>query len=274
MIWTPSTSSMCRRFMTTTADAEPTTALIYALGGGRGHAQRAVVLAERFSRSLVLHQCDEPPVRLPAGCQLQQIGPQWSIKPLRDLLLSASGWAETLLIDTFPGGVAGEVDHDVLSRYANTVLLRRYVRPGSYPDYEMRAAAFAEQWLPYAATNCEWDGAVPGRYIGSATRRLELAEGQPCELVVVGNPSQLPPAWTEALPADTKWLDGPFAALPRARRYLSIGAGHNISYELRRLGADAAFVPLERRYDDQFRRADRHGAGIYSGAELRAFLEA
>jgi hypothetical protein len=53
---------------------------------------------------------------------------------------------------------------------------------------------------------------------------------------------------------------------------LSVGAGYNIVHELKTLGTNARFFPLERRYDNQFLRAARSDQALVSASELDAWL--
>ena len=151
-------------------------------------------------------------------------------------------------------------------------LVRRYLRPGTYEDEEALAARFDLQLLPYEEALCEWEGAVPGFHLGPLVRRLQVASGAPWDLAIVGEPGRLPSGWRAALPERTTGVSGPFHALPRARAYFGSGAGHNLTYELLSTGVPFRVLPEERSHDDQFRRADRLGVGVYSRDELRAFL--
>jgi hypothetical protein len=238
-------------------------AVIYALGGGLGHLTRALLVARGFARATVLHHAAVRPA-LPTHATLVRV----EHGDVGDLPRDT----ETLVVDTFPAGLAREIDDRVLRAFAHTVLLRRYIRPGTYDDDEALAARFDAVLLPYPAAACEWEGGADGLHVGHVVRDLVRDDGPEAPLAVIGNPGVLPPAWRERLPPETRFVAGPFARLPRAARYLAVGAGYNLCYELARLGVDFRAVPLERRYDDQFRRADRLDVGLYDRDALERWL--
>jgi hypothetical protein len=237
-------------------------AVIYALGGGRGHLARARALARRFGTDVpILQQADaDAPHHLPQHVGVDAVH-AWLREQLRD--------ADWLVVDTFPGGVAHELTDAILRLADRTALVQRYVRPGSYIDYNRLAARFDEVLLPYSPEQCEWEG-TKGTYVGPLVRELAL-EGQ-ADVAVIGASSHMPRRWREALPSSTTYIHGPFDTLPAARRVLTVGAGYNLVYELDALGAKAAHVPLTRRYDDQFRRAGLLGRTITTRAELERFV--
>lgn len=236
-------------------------AVIYALGGGLGHLTRALLVARGFARATVLHASAVRPALATHATLVRT-------SDARDALRGA----ETLVVDTFPAGLRREVDERALRRFDRTVLLRRYVRPGAYEDDEALAARYDAVLLPYPAEACEWEGAADGLHVGHVVRELIREDGDEAPLAVLGDAAVLPPAWRALLPARTRFVAGPFARLPRAARYLSIGAGYNLCYELRGLGVDHRAVAQERRYDDQFRRADRLGVGLYDRDALARWL--
>lgn len=240
--------------------------IVYALGGGRGHAVRATNLCERLGGGVVLHQCDDPPaaggveaVRLPADADRA-----WVRAFVRD---AARGGR--LVVDTFPGGLAHELDDATLAVAARTALVRRFVREDAYPAYRALAARYDERWLPYDAGSSEWDEPADDACVGPIVRGIGRDGDAP--LTVIGDAGRLLPGWRALLPAGTRFVSGPFAALPRGP-VLGLGAGYNLVWELVSAGFDAAFVPVEKRYDDQHRRAGLLGRSITSRADLVAFL--
>lgn len=48
----------------------------------------------------------------------------------------------------------------------------------------------------------------------------------------------------------------------RCRKLLAVGAGYHSFYELLGMGLDLRFLPVRKRYDDQFRRAERFGLAL------------
>jgi hypothetical protein len=238
-------------------------AVVYALGGGLGHLTRALLVARGFARATVLHASPVRPA-LATHATLVRVEHGDVTDHLRD--------ADTLVVDTFPAGVARELSDKILRPFARTVLLRRYIRPGAYEDDEALAARFDAVLLPYPADDCEWEGTADGLHVGHIVRDLSVEDGAEAPLAVLGNAEVLPPAWRALLAPDTVFVAGPFSRLPRAARYLSVGAGYNVCHELARLGVDFRAAPLERRYDDQFRRADRLGVGLYDRDALERWL--
>lgn len=253
---------------------EPSSTLIYALGGNRGHLTRAVNLARRKGPSVVLHQCQLPhAVSATAQIELEPVPLSWGPNQLREYVFRRADEARHLVVDTFPGGVSHELDDSVLDAYEERTLVRRYVRPGTYDNYDELASRFDEVALPYDPSRCEWEGCVDGRYVGPLTRDVSLEDSPEISLVTIGPLGLLPRRWPELFPEDAVNISCPFQSLPRARRYLAIGAGHNLIYELDQLGVSYAAYPLEQRFDDPFRRVDRLGVGIFSRTQLRTFLE-
>lgn len=244
-------------------------ALVYAPGGGLGHLTRALVVARTLpGRVHVWHQA---PRALPApdGVRQRRLPAAWGPERVAAALRRAARAAPLLVVDAFPGGLEGELGPDVLGAFRRRVLVARHVRPGAYPRYEARARAYDLRLLPYPPGDCEWDGAAPGVHVGHLLRDLPLdGDGLVAPLVVLGDPARLPAGWRARLPAGTRVVSGWTPRLPRARAYLSLGAGYHASYELARLGVRHGLVPVERRYDDQFRRAARRGAGVHTRADL------
>ncbi len=265
-------------------------AVIYALGGGLGHLSRALALTRVIDVAAILHRASGalPDIDLPSGVRLIGVDAAWTPARLRASLADLARTAPVLVVDTFPGGVAHELDDATLAGFAHRALIRRYLRPGAYDDEAALAARVDVALVPYRRGLCEWDGesalasgdargadgcACTGAHVGFLVRGLRVDVSQAeLDLVVIGDADRLPPGWRSLLPARTGHLSGPFRALPAARRYLAMGAGHNLVYELLEAGACFAAVPCERRYDDQFRRADRLGIGIHARADLARWL--
>ena len=262
-----------RRVLSELAAAAPVA--VYALGSGAGHLTRALNLVRRLRvRAVVLHLAGAvSPAAVPAGSRLVAVDPGAVREEAPRLLQQLAPTTRALLVDTFPGGLARELDDALLGRFRLRALLRRHLRPGSYEDDAALADRFDLTLLPYTPERCEWEGAVAGVHVGPLVRRLALADGTAWELAVVGDAARLPAGWRAALPCRTVFVAGPFRRLPRARRVLALGAGHNLIYELDALGVPFRALPQERAYDDQFRRADRLGVGVYERAQLLSFLE-
>jgi hypothetical protein len=253
-------------------------AVIYALGGGLGHLSRALVLARKIDAVAILHRGAETAAETVAGMdapgvRLIGVDTGWTPSDLRACLARCAGEAPVLVVDTFPAGVAHELDDATLDRFEHRVLVRRYIRPGSYEDEAALAARFDAALVPYTEAQCEWDGEVDGAHVGFLVRELAVERGAAeLDLVIIGDAGRLPPGWRALLPERTRQVAGRFRALPAARRYLGTGAGHNLTYELHQAGVCFAVMPCERRYDDQFRRADRLGAGVYTREDFAGWL--
>ena len=243
----------------------------YALGGGRGHVTRVLAYLARLGDPNVVVLHSGAPMAAPRpGMRLITVHSPEEVCATIETL----GAAEHLIVDTFPGGLFHELSEELLGAFAKTTLIKRFVRSGSYDDYESLAARFGEQLLPYPATGCEWDGEVAGRYVGYVTRPLRRRGEGEAPLCVIGPPDELPSGWQHHLPPETEWVFGPLHSLPKARRYLALGAGYNLTYELKQLRVDARTVPRERRWDDQYARAERLGMGLHNTDALRRWLAA
>ncbi|MEO1272868.1 MAG: hypothetical protein AAFX99_32675 [Myxococcota bacterium] len=69
-----------------------------------------------------------------------------------------------------------------------------------------------------------------------------------------------------------RWIRGAFELLPDAP-VVAVGAGYNTTYELLTLGLPFALVPLEKRFDDPWRRAGLLGRALHTRGQLGTFLE-
>jgi hypothetical protein len=157
-------------------------------------------------------------------------------------------------------------------------LIRRFVKPLSYPGYQALAARFDEHILPYDADRSEWldDDIVTSRratIVGPLVRPLPVAAGPRAPLTIIGDPARLGSGLCARLPRATLIARGPLTSLPAARAYLATGAGYNLAYELDALGAPYGLLPAERRFDDQFRRADLLGRAIVDAEGIDRLID-
>jgi len=236
-----------------------------------GHLARAAALArQRVGPATILHSAPRP-VRAP-GCRLVAPPPGAGRPWLRAFLERALEAPRRLLVDTFPGGLFGEITDAALARARERILVQRYVRPGARPGYEALAARYDARWLPYPADRCEWEGEIGGEHVGPLARPIPLA-GPRAPLVVIGDPARLPPGWRRLLPPGCVTVNGPFDALPPAGGYVCVGAGYGLTWELVGAGLRALHLPLPRRYDDQHRRALMLGRAALTRADLAAFIQ-
>ncbi|MEO1269974.1 MAG: hypothetical protein AAFX99_17985, partial [Myxococcota bacterium] len=110
--------------------------LIYAPGGGLGHLTRAVNVARLLGPATIIHTSrwlgsvcppDVNLVAVPAG--------QRTASALSALLDRLMGAVRMLIVDTFPGGLAGELTDAILERVGCRVMVQRYLKTEAYPDY-------------------------------------------------------------------------------------------------------------------------------------------
>lgn len=248
--------------------------VFYALGAGSGHLRRALLLTTRAELRgagavSVLHQCDRVDhVEIPEGVRLVHVPRAMSLATWTDELAKALEGAATLVVDTFPAGIAHELGDALLRPALRTILVRRYMRPDSYDDYEELCRRYDEVWSPYPEEGSENEDAFDNeRFIGHVVRRIPIgAEENDLDLCVLGARASVPAGWR--LPARTRFVHGRFDMLPRARCYLALSAGYHSSYELAAAGVSFGLVPRDKRYDDEFRRAERLGKMVLSGSDL------
>jgi hypothetical protein len=230
--------------------------LVYAVGGGRGHAARARRIAELLGGAEIVDA-------IPNGTTRDE----W-----RRAIAAKLDAIDLLIVDTFPAGVARELDDELLARATKRALVVRHVKAGSYDGYDDLARAYDVRVAPYPAPLCENDCALCTAHAGFLVRDVAIDPRHRAACVVVGDARALAPGVRARIPHGAHVASSPFDALPSAAAYLAIGAGYNLTYELFLAGARAAHVPFERRYDDQFARADRIGRAIHSSRDLERFF--
>ncbi len=263
--------------------------LIWATGGGLGHATRGRVLGERLAAEgdavTVVHSApdaagaSEPPVNT---VSLQEWAGDRSVATVRSALEAALRSVDRLVVDTFPLGVDGALRGVSIPERVETVLVARWVDRARVPEwpagqaYDEQVAAFDAVWFPYAEHASEWDDppAHPNaHWLGPITRPVTLSDER-VDTLVIGD---APPGWSGAIEAAVadggRWVTTRFEQLPRANAVVALAAGYNLAWELVGLGFPAlGFHPLPRRYDDQFARAARLGTPLYHRADLERFL--
>jgi hypothetical protein len=257
--------------------AEPGSALIYARGGGHGHAMRGAELQRALcARGLRVELLVE------AGSARYLVGP-----PPPGASLSERSWPDALaraqhdllVVDTFPRGWRGEIAPADLRRFGRTLLVARYNRD---PAFAEEARAFDAVLNPYPAELDEWP-AAPARswHAGWLVRPPPTALSGGGDRFVVFDPgARLPAVVAEKLGRRARALGlrlsvlRAWPAAVRAAKLLCIGAGYNTVYELAAQRADVRFFPLARRHDDQARRARRVGRSVERLGELLRWLAA
>ena len=125
--------------------------LIYALGGGHGHARRGLLLQQQlFMRGIasVVLLCPGSDCHFPIDCGPRQYGLSLDDPEL------ASLWRKTperLVVDTFPHGWRGEIEPRFLARFEKTYWIARYTRTIEDPG-----SGFTRVLSPYPKGQDEW----------------------------------------------------------------------------------------------------------------------
>lgn len=248
--------------------------VIYAVGGSSGHAVRGSVLQARMPGATLVVRSGSLP-RNVATC-----GP---VIETSDGGCALTG--DTLIVDTFPDGWLGRFPEATQrTQFARRALVARAVLDGAAPL--PGSLAFDEVWLPYPESRSEWSFPWPcASYLGYLLRPWprEVAWTQvengtlhvwdPARRLDLGLRTVVAKAaWIAGLRAVTETSGEPVAA--EARKFFVLGAGYNTVYETLRQGVDCAFLPVRRRYDDQFRRARQAARAVTTPEELAAWLRA
>ncbi|MFN8392129.1 MAG: hypothetical protein U0136_17690 [Bdellovibrionota bacterium] len=233
--------------------------VICARGGGLGHAARGIAAAEVLERD-----GREPLLLLRPGLDVEKLRmPGWLLKKTRFCSLSElSGvTGQALLVDTFPSGWRENISPTVLKRFDERILLARYAEGASYA---LVAEWFDAVLFPYSQTYSEWN--------------LPPFSGIPIGFVIRPQPAfnQTPNGKLAFIDTEHRCQEGllnqiteharvagyelsVFFDLSReiyAEKFLFAGAGYNMFYEALERKLDARFIPVEKRYDNQRKRAD------------------
>jgi hypothetical protein len=241
--------------------------LIYAIGGGHGHARRGFLLQRLLSRagmSALLLMRPGADRYLP-----EDAGPRLYAETLADVHLA---WLRRnpprkLIVDTFPAGWRGELDEAWLGRFEHTVLIARHGR-----DLPGRTDVYRRVLTPYPEQRSEWgeDEAPAGaRAAGYVIDASHLAiHGNGDSFAVLDPEARCEGRALALLSAAAKRAGLRFDYRQRTvppfhcRKLLAAGAGYHTFYELLGLGLDLRFLPVRKRHDDQFRRAGRFGLAL------------
>jgi hypothetical protein len=239
------------------------------MGGGYGHLQRAVLVSKVFSQATILHQ--HQPHFL---CQATIVQPSpintrdW----IQRFIVEQLTMVDCIVVDTFPYGIFHELSDSLIRSASESILIGRYVKEEEYPNYDRGSQNYSQIFLPYHQDQCEWNTEKKGRYVGPIVRSISINSELCCDLVVLGNIDLIPKTWHRFFPRSTIYIDHYFESLPQSKRYFCIGAGYNLVWELNSLGLNVGHFPLEKRYDDQFRRAGMLGCMVNSRQALDEFL--
>jgi hypothetical protein len=265
--------------MVSTADT-----LIYAIGGGHGHARRGWLVQRELARAgheAVLVVRPRSDIHLPGGP-----GPRLHAESLADrrLLPLRRNPPPRLVVDTFPTGWQGELDHRFLASFSRRSLVARFANGLPSPPL-----AYDRLIAPYPASRCEWQGglraAVHAGYLVDATHvRVEPDDATCTVFDPAGRASpRLRQAFVRlAARAGLRCRFHDSLRDPlRAGKLVVIGAGYHTFYELLGRGLDVRFMPIRKRYDDQSRRAALFGLELrgldevfpWMAAEVRPVVE-
>lgn len=277
--------------------------LIYADGGGLGHLtrvqslRRTLDLREPVCVATSSDHRDDPRVTgdveilaIPFRRDDRAARRSWLQRTLADLQPSS------MIVDSFPGGLAGEIDETTVGSVP-CAHVARLLQWGAYrrllPD---RPVGFTTTYLlepvaddhrvhlegcsarvvdlelvdpePDPTVDSSWPGGTRSRprwlvaHTGPAGEVAELvayardqaeAEGAAPELVVVSPSAVAPPAAPDLVLADRYPV---FPLFEQADRVVT-AAGFNSMRQLAPLRDRHRFVPMPRRFDDQFERARR-----------------
>jgi hypothetical protein len=239
--------------------------LIHAIGGGHGHARRGFLLQRLLSRAgisalLLMRPGADRYLPEAAGPRLYAESPADA-----DLARLYRNPPRKLIVDTFPAGWRGELDGAWLGRFERTVLIARHGH-----DLPGRTDAYARVLTPYPEQRSEWDEAPAGaRAAGYVIDAAHLAiQGDGDSFAVLDPEARCEGRVLALFSAAAKRAGLRFDYRPRTdppfrcRKLLAVGAGYHTFYELLGLGLDLRFLPVRKRYDDQFRRAGRFGLAL------------
>lgn len=256
--------------------------LYYGLGGGHGHAVRGLALLRRLpevlpgSSSLLLIPshlaalargegvaCEHPPED-PDKAELAAWAAEAAERFSPDLVL----------VDYFPRGVLGELG-DAFFSGRRAWLVSRIGRPDYYLAPEVREAVEARYegvlWgeepppaLRGLGRRSEGPGPIlirrPEECLGREEARRELGAPEHGRLVLLLGEDKLARVTAKALArigGASLRVGAPFPAMRvlRAADAVVCAAGYHAFHETRALGVPAVFVPQDRLYDEQDRRA-------------------
>lgn len=266
--------------------------LYYALGGGLGHLTRGRRVLEALGltsdAAIVTASPYASDARVTGGIPVINVPAE-----LEHNVDEHRAWmrgldAERLLVDTFPGGMHGELcgldmPMDLVARSLRWAEYRRAM-PGELPSFD--AAWLLEELEPehdaFVRDNCRrsvpldlshpdtgtTEAAAPYwlivhsgpeeevRELIAYTSELRANAASPAERTLVATRCDVP------LPEGFEKVDAyPAAALfARAERIVS-AAGFNVMLETERWRDKHDVVPFARRFDDQYRRASRRRSG-------------
>jgi hypothetical protein len=239
-------------------------ALIYAKGGGEGHFTRG-----RLLRSW-LQELDIPATLVVREDQIIKLPKAVSSIP------SACSFTH-VFVDTFPRGWRDELG-SIRSRYpkGKLFLVRRFGRELS-PEKE-----YNHLLSPYPEKESEWEGGAKDNeaHLGWICREIRF-ESKKGKLLILDSGRKLPTDLLAKMQKHAQSLGFEVEVLFRwnenttfqGEKVFVVGAGYNNFYEWLRTGVDAVFLPLSRRWDDQYARARKFGRSMENLKDWEDWLE-
>ena len=238
-------------------------------GGGSGHLVRSLnlykVLRQSGQKGLIFATGKEPILEFLTEDE----------RPVVSTSLDTPVQADTLYQDTFAEGFKGKPLSG--ASFNKRVLVARYNRKLVPHDL----VRFDEVLQPYPSNQSEWpkhfsDKMKAVGFLVSPRIRL-LAEKR--MLAILDPMKALKSKGRYKILQTAKALSMPVKLYDKmtteieGSHILSVGAGYNCFYELIQLGANARFLPIPKRYDDQFRRVEMYNNGVKTHDEFCQWLE-
>jgi hypothetical protein len=251
--------------------------LIYALGGGHGHARRGLLLQQHLAlrgvASVVL-------VRPGSDCHFAaDYGPRHYAQSLDDpgLVPLLRSPPPRLVVDTFPQGWRGEIESCFLARFEQAYWIARYVK-----TMEAIPSGFGRILSPYPEGKDEWDrglvNAIPTGYLVDSSHWRLSSSGRCFAVFDPEGRCSAPLLTAFARAAKLVGLElayhSSLSLIVKAAKLLVVGAGYNTFYELLSSANDVRFLPVRKRHDDQFRRVGLFGLGLTHLDQLLPWLDA
>ena len=248
--------------------------LIYAVGGGKGHAVRGGVLQQ------LLRKDGHSSIVLVRPENLSLFAPDAVVRPnSENFSQNGFGLARSIIVDTFPGGWQNELSETFLKRFEQRIFLARYRRGLSWTEV---SRLYDSVILPYESREDEWgELPVPAKSVGFLLRENAPAWTEDGESLLLIDPERrCGERFLNLVQKISARCSRPFRLIHdsseelRAGKFLFIGAGYNTFYEVLRRKIDACFLPVQKRYDDQAHRARRWGVELESLPALAQWMAA
>lgn len=251
--------------------------IIYAKGGGHGHKVRATNLANNLTNEynqiyiLTNSETQDYLPNLASNIKLSNLSWQKALALVK---------VETdLIVDTFPYGLYNEIiPTREFKLFNKTTLICRYSKD---PKHIIGRQYYQNLLAPYAKETSEWEVTRGLKHIGPITRKSNRSFKKNKNIfTVIDSQRKIPSALLQKLNQHCNKLQVKFqylTAIPNlieTEKLLFIGAGYNTFYEtLQTKTMDIRYVPLSKKYDDQYKRVKLYNKGIHSLNELIYWLE-